>query len=204
MATTEKPAVQALNVPSTTQSAWDFDAAHTSVEFAVKHMMISTVTGRMKLVRGEILVDENRPEGATVEIEIDAGSLDTGIADRDSHLRSPDFFDVANHPKIVFKSTRAVRLGEAAGKLEGELTIRGATRPVTLDVEFEGEGKDPWGAHRTGFTATTTVNRKDFGLNWNMVLDNGGVLVGDKAKITIRAEAVRRKAQARGDTPAGG
>lgn len=101
---------------------------------------------------------------------------------------------MANHPKIVFKSTRAVRLGEAAGKIEGELTVRGVTRPATLDVEFEGEGKDPWGGRRTGFTATTTVNRKDFGVSWNMVLDSGGVLVGDKAKITIRAEAVRRKA----------
>lgn len=194
MGTAEKQAVQALNVPSATQSAWDLDLAHTSVEFAVKHLMISTVTGRMKLARGQILVDEGRPESATVDVEIDAGSLDTGVADRDLHLRSPDFFDVANHPKIVFKSTRAQRLGETTGKLEGELTVRGVTRPVTLDVEFEGEGIDPWGGRRAGFTGTATLNRKDFGVSWNMVLDSGGVLVGDKAKITIHAEAVRRKA----------
>jgi len=182
-----------MSGPKNTKT-WDIDPAHSSAEFAVRHMMISSVTGRFNSLRGSIEYDPAAPTLGRAEAEIDARTIDTGVEDRDTHLRSPDFFDVANHPTISFRGT-AVETGDGdEGRLAGELTIRGVTRAVALDVEKEGEGVDPWGNARVAFLAKATLNRKDFGVSWNQVLDNGGVLVGDKVKVTLRIEAIARKA----------
>src|SRR3990172_6019873 len=158
------------NEKRTQPSTWEFDPAHSSVELSVRHLMISTVTGRFKSLRGSVTRDEAAIENSRVEAEIDAASIDTGVADRDNHLRSADFFDVANHPKLVFRSTKIEDLGGDSGRMHGELTIRGVTRPVILDVSYLGEIRDPWGNRRRGFSAETTLYRKDFGMTWNQVL----------------------------------
>lgn len=176
----------------TRTSTWEFDPAHSSAEFAVRHLMVSTVTGRFKSLRGRIELDGELAT-SRVEAEIDAASIDTGVADRDNHLRSPDFFDVAKYPTLRFRSTRIEPSGEDAGRMHGELTIIGVTRPVTLQVEYLGEIQDPWGNRRRGYTATATLSRKDFGMTWNQILDTGGVLVGDKVKVTLNLEAVEKR-----------
>lgn len=175
-----------------TTSTWEADPAHSSVEFSVRHLMVSTVTGRFRSFRTSLLLDEGALENSSVSAEIDGATIDTGIPDRDNHLRSPDFFDVANHPVVRFRSTRIERLQGDSGKIHGELTIRGVSRPVTLEATYLGEIRDPWGNRRRGFAAETTLNRKDFGMNWNQVLDTGGVLVGDKVKVTLNIEAVQK------------
>ncbi len=182
-----------LETEPETRSVWEFDPTHSSAEFAVRHMMLSTVRGSFKNLRGTIVLDAGEPDASHVEAEIDATSIDTGVADRDAHLRSPDFFDVAAYPTLTFRS-RKIEAEPAidAGTLHGDLTIHGVTRPVTLDVTYLGELKDPWGNLRRGYAAETTLNRKDFGMTWNMVLDTGGVLVGDKVKVTLSIEAVRK------------
>jgi len=169
---------------------WVVDPTHTNVEFAVRHMMISTVRGRFSKFEGVIEGDPNDLTGARIEGTIDAQSIDTRQEDRDNHLRSADFFDVANHPQITFKSTKVEKVGDNEYKVTGDLTIRGVTRPVTLDATFEGRGKDPWGGERIALSATGKINRKDFGLTWNAALETGGVLVSEEVKIEINAEAV--------------
>ncbi|MGQ0537045.1 MAG: YceI family protein [Methanobacteriota archaeon] len=176
-----------------TREQYAIDPAHTSVEFAVKHMMFSTVTGRFRTVRGTFALDPAAPERSAAEAEVDVASIDTGVADRDAHLRSPDFFDAEKHPTIGFRSLAAKKTTDDSGRLRGDLTIRGVTREVEFVAEFEGEGKDPWGNERVGFTLETTIDRKDFGLTWNALLETGGVLVGDAVKITIRAQGIRAK-----------
>lgn len=188
------PQARQANEGESKAKTWELDPAHSSAEFAVRHMMVSTVTGRFKALRGSILLDEVSLEATRVEAEIDAATIDTGVQDRDAHLKSADFFDVTNHPKIAFRSSRVVGDGEDEGRLDGELTIRGTTRPVSLKVSYLGEVRDPWGNRRRGYAAETTLNRKDFGINWNQVLDAGGVLVGDKVKVTLNIEAVQKKA----------
>jgi len=173
-------------------TVWQFDPAHSSAEFAVRHMMVSTVKGTFKALSGNILFDEGSPVNSQVEADIDAASLDTGVADRDTHLRSADFFDVVKFPKLAFRSTGIEADGVDSGKMHGELTIHGVTRPVILDVSYLGEVKDPWGNRRRGYAAETSLNRKDFGMTWNMVLDAGGVLVGDKVKVTLNIEAIEK------------
>lgn len=173
---------------ATPAAAYDLDAAHSQAEFAVRHMMIATVRGRIPLVGGTIL---RGPAGFDVDAELDVSKVDTGSGQRDEHLRSPDFFDAPAHPRITF---RARGVPPDAAEVEGELTIRGVTRPVRLEVERHGAGKDPWGNTRVALTATTTLNRHDWGLNWNVALEAGGVLVGDKVKVTLDLQAVERKA----------
>lgn len=176
----------------TPASLWEFDPVHSSAEFAVKHLMVSTVTGRFKSLRGRILLDEPAIERSSIEAEIDVASVDTGTAERDNHLRSADFFDAASHPRILFRS-KAIHLEDKeSGTIEGEVTIHGVTRPVTLAVAYDGEIRDPWGNRRRGYTATATLYRKDFGMTWNQILDTGGVLVGDKIKVTLNIEAVSK------------
>ena len=172
---------------ATAATAYDLDADHSQAEFAVKHMMIATVRGRIPIVKGTIV---RGPQGWDVDAELDVARIDTGAAQRDEHLRSPDFFDAPAHPRIVFRA-RGVQEGDA--KVVGDLTIRGVTRSVLLDVERNGEGKDPWGNRRVGLAATTTLNRHDWGLNWNVALEAGGVLVGDKVKVTLDLQAVERR-----------
>jgi len=169
---------------------WVVDASHTNVEFSVKHMMIATVRGRFGEVEGVIEGDPADLSSARFEATINAASIDTRQSDRDNHLRSADFFDVENHPKITFKSTRVEKTGENEYKVTGDLTIRGTTRPVTLDLTFEGRGKDPWGGERIALSATGKINRKDFGLTWNAALETGGVLVSDEVKLDLNVEAV--------------
>lgn len=175
-----------------TTSVWQIDPTHSSVEFAVRHMMVATVKGGFKTLSGHVDLDEAAWVDSRIEAEIDAASVDTGVADRDTHLRSPDFFDVARFPRIAFRGTAVEAEAADRGQVRGELTIRDVTRPVTLTVDYLGEIRDPWGNRRRGYTAEASLNRKDFGMNWNQILDTGGVLVGDKIKVTLNIETVEK------------
>lgn len=178
-----------------TVTRWSLDPAHTQVEFKAKHMMITTVRGRFSGVKGEILVDEANPENSEVEVEIDARSIDTRVSDRDKHLRSEDFLDVERHPRITFRSTRVEGAHAEPGdefRIVGGLTIRGETREVTLDARYEGLGTDPWGGTRAGFSASTTIDRRDWGLKWNQALETGGILVSNDLTIELQVQAIQQ------------
>jgi polyisoprenoid-binding protein YceI len=170
---------------------WTIDPAHTTVGFSAKHMMFTTVRGRFNQLAGQVTLDPTRPEGGLVEVELDAASIDTGVEQRDGHLRSADFLDTEAHPRITFRSRKveggALRDG-GRYKLSGDLTIRGVTHEVHLDVRYDGKGKDPWGSERMGFTASGSFDRRDFGLTWNQVLEAGGVLVSNEVKIEIEVQ----------------
>lgn len=178
-----------LSLPA--PGVWELDPAHTTVGFVARHLMVTKVRGRFTGVSGSITVAE-RPEDSCVEVTIDAASVDTREEARDNHLRSPDFLDVEHYPTITFRSTGVRHLGGNRWAVDGELTIRGVTRPVTLDVTYEGAVRDPWGGERIGFSATTEIDRDDWGVSWNVPLEAGGLLVGKKVKIEIEAEAVRK------------
>jgi polyisoprenoid-binding protein YceI len=175
-----------------TVSTWSIDPAHSHVEFAVKHLMISTVKGRFGGVSGTVRTDESDPAKGQVEVEIDPATIDTREAQRDTHLKSADFFDVEKFPKLTFKSTRIDGVDGDSFKLTGDLTIHGVTRPVTLDVTSEGRGKDPWGGERAGFSAAGKIKRSEFGLTWNQVLETGGFVVSDDIKIALDVELVKK------------
>lgn len=180
-------------------TTWQIDATHTAVEFAVKHMMFTTVRGRFKDVKGTIEVDEKNPDRSTVNVEIAAASIDTGVADRDAHLRSADFLDVENHPTITFRSKRVNGAMKKEGDkftLTGDLTIRGTTMEVALECQYEGTGKDPWGGTRAGARATTKIDRRDWGLKWNQALETGGILVANELRIEVEVQAVKAVAAA--------
>jgi polyisoprenoid-binding protein YceI len=178
---------------------WFFEPGHTAAEFRTRHMMVTWVRGHFKNVRGNLEFDPDNPRAASVEVTIDVAVLWTGEPERDTHLRSADFLDVENHPQITFRGSGVELVGADEGKLTGELTIRGITRQVSLDVRYLGQWKTPWWEDgvdkgprtRAGFLATTRINRKDFGVNWNDALDRGGVVVSDEVHITIDAEAIR-------------
>jgi polyisoprenoid-binding protein YceI len=177
---------------------WQIDPVHSTVEFAVKHMMFTTVRGRFKNFSGTILIDEENPDKSTAEAEFDAASIDTGAADRDAHLRSADFLDVEHHPKITFRTTQVTGAHAEEGdrfEIVGDLMIRGKTILVTLQGIFEGVGKDPWGNERVGFAARTEIDRREWGLVWNQGLETGGVLVGHTVKIEIEAQAIKQPSQ---------
>jgi polyisoprenoid-binding protein YceI len=184
MATTQQP--------KSAITQWRVDPAHASVEFAVKHMMITTVRGRFTDVDGTVQYDESNPANTKIEVSIKAASIDTHVADRDAHLRSADFFDVEKYPMITFRSSRVERTGADRLRVAGDLTIHGVTRPVMLDVTEEGSGKDPWGGERAGYSATTTIDRREYGLNYNQALEHGGWLVGHDVKITLDIELIRQ------------
>ncbi len=173
------------------KSVWVIDNSHSLAEFSVKHMMIATVKGRFTQVEGRIEVDPEDITGAVFEGSVAVASINTADSARDDHLRSADFFDAENHPTLTFKSTKVERDGDGY-KMTGDMTIRGVTKPVTFDLEFEGTGKDPWGNERIGFSATAKINRKDFGLTWNAALETGGVLVGEQVKIELHLEATKQ------------
>jgi polyisoprenoid-binding protein YceI len=175
-------------------SVWTIDAAHAELGFAVRHLMLSTVRGRFGAVTGTVLVDENDPKSSKIDVTVDVASIDTRQEMRDNHLRSADFFDAANHPTMHFVSTRIEGDVSKTFKVIGDLTIRGTTRQVALDVTLEGRAKDPWGNDRAGFSATGQINRHDFGLNWNQALEAGGVTVGAEVKLTLDVEIVRQAA----------
>ena len=171
---------------------WQIDPAHTVIEFAVKHMMFATVKGRFGGVHGTIVEDTADPSRSSVEVEIDAASIDTREEKRDAHLRSPDFLDVQSYPTITFTSSRVEHAGQDRLRVIGDLTIHGTTREVVLDTTINGRGTNPFGLEVAGFTAETTINRRDFGLTWNMALEAGGVLVGDTVKVLLEVEAVKQ------------
>ncbi len=171
---------------------WKIDPAHTQIEFGVKHMMFTTVRGKFADFEGSIGLDVDDPSASSVQVTIDAASIDTGVADRDEHLRSADFFDVEEYPEITFQSTRVLGPIREGGDFEilGDLTIHGVTREVTLGATFDGTGTDPWGGARAGFAASTEIDRRDFDLTWNQALETGGVLVGHSVKISLQVQAV--------------
>jgi polyisoprenoid-binding protein YceI len=176
---------------------WDIDTSHANAAFRVRHLMVSHVRGHLGPVSGTVLLDEADPARSRVEVSVDARGLDTRDAKRDEHLRSADFFDVQNHPTVSFRSTRVEAPRGLSGELRvtGDLTIRGVTRPVTLQVEpLEPAIQDPWGNARRGVSARARLNRKDWGLKWNLAIEAGGVAVGDEVTIEIDAELVARKA----------
>jgi polyisoprenoid-binding protein YceI len=173
-------------------SVWQIDPRHGLAQFSVRHMMLSRVRGQFTGISGTIVDAADDPKYSSVKAEIDVTTLITGDPQRDEHLRSADFFDVANHPSITFESRRVSGSREHY-KVTGDLTIRGQTREVTLDVTYNGIGTNPLGRSVAGFTATTEINRKDFNLNWNVALEAGGFLVGDQAKIEIELEAVKEQ-----------
>lgn len=175
---------------------WQIDFAHSDVNFMVRHMMISKVRGQFTKFSGTVNFDEANPTNTTVDIEIDVNSIDTKEAQRDGHLRSADFLDAENYPVIAFKSKRVEQLSDTEGRLIGDLTIRGVTKEVALDVEYFGQAKSPWGTTSAGFSATTSLNRKDWGLTWNQALETGGVLVGEKVQIQIELELLQQPAAA--------
>ncbi|MBA3824693.1 MAG: YceI family protein [Ktedonobacterales bacterium] len=174
------------------QTTWELDASHSLVEFSVKHMMVTTVKGRFTGVKGTIVTDMADHSKGSVEVTIDAATVDTRDEKRDGHLKSPDFLDVATFPTITFKSTRVLAQDAKHLNVIGDLTIRGVTKQVELDTELNGEGNTPFGTHIAGFTATTKINRKEFGLNWNVALEAGGFLVSDDIKISIEGEATQK------------
>lgn len=173
-------------------TTWTIDPVHSIAEFAVKHMMISTVKGRFRTLEGSIQLDEATPANSVVTATIDVASIETGEAQRDAHLRSDDFFNAEQFPTLRFRSTRVERKSDEEWKITGELTIRDVTQEVTLDTEFEGQVTDPYGKQRAGFTAETTISRKAFGLKWNALLETGGAVVGDRVKVTLHIEAIRQ------------
>ncbi len=173
---------------------WDLDPVHSSINFSVRHLMVSKVRGHFSSWSGSLEFDPSSPLTAKADIKIDAKSIDTKDAQRDGHLKSADFLETEAHPHITFKSKSVEKKSGDEYKLHGDLTIRGTTLPVTLDVEYSGQAKDPWGGERVGFSAQTSINRKDFGLAWNQALETGGLLVGEKVDIQIELEAVKPKA----------
>jgi polyisoprenoid-binding protein YceI len=172
---------------------WQIDSSHTSVEFTVRHMMISNVKGQFQKTTGTITANGNDPASAKIDVTIDASSVDTRVERRDAHLKSPDFLDVAKFPTITFKSTKVEADGPGKWKVTGDLTIHGVTKPVVLEVEGSGEPiHDPMGNTRAGASATMKIKRSDFGLIWNKALETGGVLVGDEVAISIDVEAIKQ------------
>jgi polyisoprenoid-binding protein YceI len=178
-----------------TRTSWTIDPAHSTIGFAVKHMMVTTIHGRFGGVKGTIRVDDTHSHDASVEDEIDAATVDTGDAKRDEHLRPPDFFDVANYPTIAFRSARvepASPLGRGRWRVVGDPTIHGVTRSVELAAEQTGRGTNPWGVEVAGFAATARISRKGFGTEFNVPLAEGGFLVGDEVKVAVDPEAARQ------------
>ena len=172
--------------------AWQIDTSHSDIQFSVRHMMISKVRGRFENFSGTVNFDESNPTNTTVEIAVDLNSINTRDEKRDGHLRSADFFDVENYPTMTFVSKKVEQTDEFNGRLIGDLTIRGVTHEVALDVQYSGTAKSPWGTTSAGFSAKGKVNRKEFGLNWNAALETGGVLVGEDVEIAIELEIVKQ------------
>ncbi|WP_257448329.1 YceI family protein [Archangium lipolyticum] len=175
-------------------TTWNIDTTHSGIHFSVRHMVVAKVRGAFKAFSGTVQLDEQAPASSSVSVRIETASIDTGVEQRDNHLRSPDFFDVAKFPAITFQSTKVEKASGGNLRVTGNLTIRDVTREVVLDVEQLGTGKDPWGQTRVAFEAKTSVDRRDFGLTWNQALEAGGVLVGEKVEIALEVQAVQAQA----------
>ena len=188
MAVAHSPFAPAVPAPGT----WTLDPGHTDVSFTARHLMVTKVRGRFPLAGGSITITPN-PLESSVEATIEVAKVHSGDTARDEHLRGADFFDAEHHPTATFRSTKVEDAGDGTYRLTGDLTIKDVTRPVTLDIEYLGSISSPWGDERAGFSATTEVSRKDWGLEWNVMLEGGGVVVGDKVRLHIDAEAVLQK-----------
>jgi polyisoprenoid-binding protein YceI len=185
MTTQTVPTLSALT------GTYTIDPSHSRVGFVARHAMVTKVRGGFNEFEGSFHADAEQPENSSARLVIQADSIDTRSADRDAHLRSNDFFAMDEYPTLTFESTRVEQLGETDFKVTGDLTIRGTTKPVTIDLEFTGSAVDPWGNTRVGFEGATQVNRKDWGLNWNTALDAGGVLVSEKVTLEFEISATR-------------
>jgi polyisoprenoid-binding protein YceI len=183
--------LQPIETVGAETATWTIDADHSEVGFAVKHLMVATVKGTFRRFSGQLVLDEANIARSSITAEIDATSIDTRQDQRDGHLRSVDFFDVENYPVITFRSRQIKRLRDGHYQATGDLTIRGTTRDVVLDVEETGRGGDPWGNQRIGYSARTTINREEFGLTWNQLLETGGVVVSNAIKVAIDVEVVK-------------
>jgi polyisoprenoid-binding protein YceI len=182
----------ATTATQTSTTTWATDPSHSDAGFAVRHMMLSKVKGRFQTVSGGITFDENRIENSSINVEIETASITTYDAKRDEHLRSGDFFESETYPTITFESTKVIPGKGDTFQVIGDLTMHGATLPVAIDAEITGRTQSPWGNEVIGFEGRTKVNRKDFGLTWNVGLETGGVLVGDEVTITLEVEAIRQ------------
>jgi polyisoprenoid-binding protein YceI len=172
--------------------SWKIDSAHSEIDFAVRHMMISNARGRFEKFSGAVEFDEQEPTRSSVEVQIEAASINTREPQRDAHLKSPDFLNVEKYPTLSFKSKRIEIVDSTHGRIIGDFTIRDVTREVVLDVEYSGQALSPMGTTSAGFTASTKFNRKDWGLTWNVALETGGLLVGDEIKVDISLEIVKQ------------
>jgi polyisoprenoid-binding protein YceI len=174
------------------QQTWQIDSTHSGIHFSVRHLMIAKVRGQFGRWTGTITAPDGDFDRASVTVTIDATSIDTGVADRDAHLKSEDFFAVETYPEITFKGAIAGGFNGGQGQLDGELTMHGVTQPVRLEAELAGQTKDPWGNQRAVFSAKGSLDRKAFGLTWNQALETGGVMVGETVEISIEIEAVQQ------------
>ena len=175
----------------TTKTKWAIDPFHTEILFKVKHLVISTVTGKFEKFDASVLTNGDDWNGAQVEFSAEIDSISTGVGDRDNHLKSADFFDAANHPKLTYKSTSFKKTGNNDFVMNGNLTMRGITRPLEMKVEFGGIMKDPYGNIKAGFELSGKLNRKEFGLQWDAVTEAGGVVVADEVKLALNAELIK-------------
>jgi polyisoprenoid-binding protein YceI len=181
-----------MSTTQTTTSTWAIDPVHSAGEFAVKHLMVATVRGHFKITEGTIVINEANHTASSVTATLDPTTINTREEKRDAHLQSADFFETEKYPAITFQSTRVEKVNDEKWKVFGDLSFHGVTKEVELDVEEGGEIKDPYGKQRRGFTAETTIDRKDFGLNWNAALETGGFMVSDRVKITLDISAIRQ------------
>ena len=183
-----------MSAPTTLDltGTWDIDPSHTRLGFAARHAMVATVRGGFEVFSGTIVIDHNNPAASSANVEIDATSIATGNEQRDQHLRGADFLEVENFTNIPFTSTAAEEIDADTQKLVGELTIKGRSHTVTLELDYQGSSPDPFGNTRAGFEGRTTINRKDWGLSWNVAIEGGGILVGEKVKLELDVSAIKR------------
>jgi polyisoprenoid-binding protein YceI len=172
-----------------TKQKWAVDAVHSSIDFSIKHLVIAKAKGNFQSFEATIEADPEDLTTADIEFTVDIASIDTRNADRDNHLRSADFFDIENYPKLTFKSTKIVKTDDGEYDVTGDLSLHGVTRPETFKITYEGTAKDPWGNEKVGFSGSGTINREDYGLTYNAALETGGVLLGSKVNVTIEIEA---------------
>ncbi len=176
-------------------TTWNIDTSHSAIHFSVRHMLVSRTRGRFTKWSGQLKFDPDNAANSSVSVEIEPASIETADATRDAHLRSPDFFDVEKYPKASFRSTKVTDLGGDKYLISGELTVHGITHPLSFEAIFEGSAKDPWGGERAGFSATLSLDRREYGLTWNKALEAGGFVVGDKVELSLEVEAVKEVAK---------
>jgi polyisoprenoid-binding protein YceI len=184
--------MSSITVPDTLTGTYTLDPSHTRIGFVARHAMVTKVRGSFNEFEGSGYFDADDPAKSRLNLTIKAASIDTRNPDRDAHLRSNDFFDMERYPEITYVSTAVERIDDIHYRVTGDLTIKGVTRPVTVDLEFTGAAVDPFGNERIGFEGTTTINRKDFGVNWNAALEAGGVLVGEKVTLELEGSAIKK------------